>query len=134
NRNTDEEIPLGLRTCNPTVCPRAISLPTFFPIRLVEGLSASFLDLRSTPSITIRAPASNPRPVIIRFFPTTAALSICGTLEFVTITLKAQDTPAPPESRAVQATVVVPTGKFPPEGGEQVTVNPAQLSSAVGAA
>lgn len=40
----------------------------------------------------------------------------------------------PPPSRAVQVTVVAPTGKDAPEGGLHAVVTPAQLSFVAGAA
>ncbi|MDN4594488.1 hypothetical protein NWF35_11350, partial [Polycladomyces subterraneus] len=49
-----------------------------------------------------------------------------------TVTVKAQLSVFPVPSDAVQVTVVVPTGKKEPEGGEQVTVTPGQLEVGVG--
>src|SRR5262249_27463650 len=49
------------------------------------------------------------------------------------VTLKLQEAVRPPESVAVQLTVVVPSGKTDPDGGEQTTVAPGQLSITVGA-
>src|SRR5262249_4048643 len=45
--------------------------------------------------------------------------------------LKLQDALAPPESVALQVTVVVPNGKTDPEAGAQTTVTPGQLSATV---
>jgi hypothetical protein len=49
-----------------------------------------------------------------------------------TVTLKLQLAVAPPESVAVQLTMVVPSGKLKPDGGEQTTVTPGQLSVTTG--
>src|SRR5215475_8797029 len=49
-----------------------------------------------------------------------------------TVTLKLQEAVAPPESVAVQLTVVTPSGKAEPEGGLQTTVTPGQLSVTAG--
>jgi hypothetical protein len=51
----------------------------------------------------------------------------------LTVTVKVQGAILPTASVAVQVTVVVPTGKLEPDGGEHVTVTPGQLSLAVGA-
>jgi hypothetical protein len=50
-----------------------------------------------------------------------------------TVTVKLQVAVLPEPSVAVQVTVVVPLGNVEPEGGEQETVTPGQLSVAVGA-
>src|SRR5262245_35169548 len=49
-----------------------------------------------------------------------------------TVTLKLHEAVAPPESVAVQVTVVVPSGKAEPEGGLHTTVTPGQLSVTIG--
>ena len=49
-----------------------------------------------------------------------------------TVTVKLQPAVAPPASVAVQVTVVTPSGKLEPDGGEQTTVAPGQLSVTVG--
>jgi len=49
------------------------------------------------------------------------------------VTVKEHAAVFPEESVAVQVTVVVPTGKFEPEAGTQVTFVTAQLSEVVGA-
>ena len=50
-----------------------------------------------------------------------------------TVTVNVQVEVLPDASVAVQVTVVVPTGKTEPDGGEQETVTPGQLSLAIGA-
>ena len=49
-----------------------------------------------------------------------------------TVVMNVQVPIAPPESVALQVTVVVPTGKKEPEAGEQATVAPGQLSFGAG--
>ena len=49
-----------------------------------------------------------------------------------TETVKLHVAVLPEVSVAVQVTVVVPTGRADPEGGEQLVVTPGQLSAAVG--
>lgn len=49
-----------------------------------------------------------------------------------TVTLKLQVAVTPPENVAVQVTVVEPTEKLEPEGGEQTTVVPVLLPIAAG--
>ena len=49
-----------------------------------------------------------------------------------TVTVKEQLPVLEEVSVAVQLTVVVPTGKVEPDGGEQLTVAPEQLSFAIG--
>jgi hypothetical protein len=56
-----------------------------------------------------------------------------GAWQSFTVTLKLQPEVLPAASVAVQATVVVPTGKNEPDAGEQLVVTPGQLSAAVGA-
>lgn len=50
-----------------------------------------------------------------------------------TVTLKLQEALLPEVSVAAQLTVVIPSGKTEPDGGEQTTVAPGQLSTTVGA-
>ena len=51
----------------------------------------------------------------------------------MTLNVNEQVAEFPELSKAVQVTVVTPTGKVDPEGGVQATVMPEQLSLAVGA-
>jgi hypothetical protein len=54
-----------------------------------------------------------------------------GAWQSLTVTVNMQVEALPAASVAVQVTVVVPTGKNVPDGGEQTTVTPGQLSVAV---
>jgi hypothetical protein len=49
-----------------------------------------------------------------------------------TVTVKLHDDCPPDVSLAVQVTVVTPVGKSEPDGGEQRTIVPEQLSEAAG--
>ena len=51
---------------------------------------------------------------------------------FLTVTVKVQVAVAPPESVAMQVTLVVPAGNRLPDAGEQTTVVPGQLSVTTG--
>ena len=68
-------------------------------------------------------------------FPSVIATSLMeseGLLGGCTVSEKVQPEVAPPEPVAMQVTLVVPTGKVEPDGGEQTTVGCEQLSVAEG--
>ena len=71
--NGSDTLPSRFLTCRVTICPRAIFLPAFLPISIVDGFCSSFAVFCFFSSSNITASLSKFSPVMNSFLPVTEA-------------------------------------------------------------